>query len=688
MSTAATLEKPVTKSVLDELLASAHEAWRVPEQILPSAWAEKHRRLKKSAIPGPYRNINAPYLRGIMDIANRPGVVRLNIKKAAQVGASEAIRNLLAFWAHMDPDPTALALPDREKGRKIVKRDVLPLFRDTPVLRDLFMNIPREALIETISLDNGFNLDLMWSGSATSTATFPERRVINDEVNKFKSWAGDEPDPVERTWQRTRTYKERRLQINMSTPTTADGAIDKLCDGSHVKLFYEVPCPHCGKFQRLVFPQIKWAKYEGVENKIELASLIHRDQAVWYECKYCEKKITEDHKTAMVRAGKWITPEGQVADIDAKVYDDAEKIERWPRGTRIAMQISALYCLWTGWVEIVEEFMLAEGDIEKTINFRTETLGEAFEFQVSRVRSSVFSEKCQRATLPEGVVPDWAWLLLLTIDTQPDHFYAVLRAWGAGRTSQRVWHGKLLSFDELDKLIFQSTWPVSGKSASRLGGQKIAETMSIAMALIDSGGTSDKFLPISRTMQVYEWVLPRQAMVKAIKGASRAGTGLFYPMKNPLGKSDKRKEFESLQPWMVDTHQCNDLLADLILQGVPREKDRSRAEPELPEIWGLNQNNDPEYNQHMGAVHKIAERAGAVVSQIWKPIDKGGRWDYRDCEAYQIVAAYMANVHQLPDKAQLAAMLQARSQVQQQRQKNNNEGSGTEAWTPRPFSNQ
>ena len=160
------------------------EAWRIPKPIRPSEWAEKYRYLFKSSIPGPYRNANAPYLRGIMDISSRPGCVQVNIMKAAQIGVSEAGRNLLGYWAHMDPDPVGLTLPDRIKGRKIIKSDILPLFKQTPVLRKRLDSEARDALIETISLNNGFQLDLMWSGSATSTASNPERRIINDEDRK------------------------------------------------------------------------------------------------------------------------------------------------------------------------------------------------------------------------------------------------------------------------------------------------------------------------------------------------------------------------------------------------------------------------------------------------------------------------------------------------------------------------
>ena len=46
----------------------------------PSAWAETHRQLTKgdSDVTGPYRYDNAPYLRGVTDIPDRPGVIQVS----------------------------------------------------------------------------------------------------------------------------------------------------------------------------------------------------------------------------------------------------------------------------------------------------------------------------------------------------------------------------------------------------------------------------------------------------------------------------------------------------------------------------------------------------------------------------------------------------------------------------------
>jgi phage terminase large subunit GpA-like protein len=99
-------------------------AWRPAERLPPSAWAEKHRVLTRtqSARHGKWRNAHAPHLAGLMDLCVRRDIEEITIVKAAQVGVSEALRNVIGYYAYQEPDPILLVLPDEQSGRKIVAR--------------------------------------------------------------------------------------------------------------------------------------------------------------------------------------------------------------------------------------------------------------------------------------------------------------------------------------------------------------------------------------------------------------------------------------------------------------------------------------------------------------------------------------------------------------------------------------
>jgi len=707
--------------------AAEQTAWQLPEEIRPSEWAERWRRLRRGSRKGPWRNDNAPYLRGIMDILVRPGIVQGNIRKAGQIGGSEAMRTLMAYWAHCEPDPMGLTLPSRGKGRQIVKSDVLPLFRRTPVLRELIGREGRDTLIESIDLLNGFHLGLMWSGSATSMASNPYRRVINDEVDKFEPWTGEEPDAIAATEVRLTSYGDQRLQVNVSTPTTTAGKISQLFEASSVKLYFHAPCPHCGVYQVLRWQRVRWldaelteeaiaaaegaagrgwAHYTAGESEIrmanrdglaeeirwlkawrqrlgkaegrrELAGLLagERERAVWYQCQHCQGRIYHHAKTAMIRRGMWTTAEGFVVDFWGRRHEDAEDVERWPHETRVGFHVSGLNCMWLHWGSLAAEWLRGQGDPAALFFFVTNRLAEPFEFRAKRVAESVFAAKCtaERGALPAGTAPRWTWIISATIDTQPDSFYVVIRAWGGGMRSARVWHGKVLTFDELDRLIFATKWTVDGGEFPPL---------MVARALIDSGGTADRLMEASRTQQVYQYAIPRQPIVTAIKGANRSGVGLYWPMKNPMSEGGKA-DYGHLRALMVDTHRANDLLSELIVAGVKKSDGQGDMTAKAAEAWMLNIPNDDEYNAQMAAVQKTVDPR--TKAEVWTAKAAGVRHDYRDCEAYQIVGAYLLNVHLLPaeDEEVMAWKRQELTRASGP-QKPPAEG-GADAWTPRPL---
>jgi len=446
-------------------------AWHVPPPMRPSQWAERYRVIHEgsSSIPGPYRIDNAPYQRGMMDIPTRPGCVRAVCMKGARIGWSEVLRNLIGYWAHYDPRPVGLALPSRDEGRKVTKTEILPMFRRTPVLRKLIGRLARDALIESIDLLNGFRLGLMWSGSSASTAGKLYAACIVDEVDKTEEWAGDEPDLIGRLESRISTYRDRRLLLAGSTPTTANGKVAQLMAECSVRLHFEVPCPHCGRYQRLSWPQFRWAKPEDVDRWIKLAReaadggrleyeddghverfgdaehltgrigwleevkrrmaaattksrmadvlAFGREHLIWYQCLYCKGRVADQDKTSMIRRGRWTGEGGTVTDYWGNEHEDAEAVERWPNETRIGFQIATWYSLFMHWGTVVAEFLRAEGSLHRTFNWRTERAGEPFEFRISRADPAIFAGKVQRATLPAGVVPKWGQLLLATIDT-------------------------------------------------------------------------------------------------------------------------------------------------------------------------------------------------------------------------------------------------------------------------------
>jgi phage terminase large subunit GpA-like protein len=617
--------------------SAERRAWKPRKRLKPSEWAETHRELPRgqSSRPGRWKNENAAYLRGIMDIADRPGVAEVNIMKAAQVGGSEAIRNLMGCWSDQDPEPMGIALPSREKGRKIVDNRIIPLYADTKVLKSKLTGDPRDVQKGQVKLVDHI-IFLMWAGSPTAMSSDPMCRAVCDEVDKFEDWAGKEADPVSLVKKRLVTYEDRAKLINISTPTTRFGRIAELFEASTIKLYFYVPCPHCGHYQRLLFPQVKWPKIPRLSEKT-LAARIESEQLAWYECAKCGERIEEEDRVGMVRQGRWQSDDGEI--------EDAETIEKFPIGTRIGFQISALYAAWVNLSKIASEFIAAKGRLSETFAFRTNTLGEPFEKQLKKPMSGVFEAKSARSTLDEGIVPAWGMRLIATVDTQHNHFWLVIRAWGSGLRSHRVFNSRVETFEELATLCFSTPWAVEGgTSAARM----------CDAAFIDSGGTKLEGDIESRTMEVYRWCLRTGMRAKPIKGVDRPRAEQFIWHGEGLLRQGQRKA-RKLRLYNIATHHWNDQLQVFI---------DDEGGDDRPEPWTLSKKNDPEYNSHMSAVQKIAVRKGNKLFEEWVPATTGARIDYRDCEVYQVAAAHILNVHLLPPQEEIELM---REQAQSKR---------------------
>ncbi|MGE0481264.1 MAG: terminase gpA endonuclease subunit [Phycisphaerae bacterium] len=623
-------------ALLHDWLPAERAAWRPLERLQPSAWAERHRVLTRmqSARPGPWRNAHAPYLAGLMDFCARRDLEELTIVKGAQIGVSEAVRNVVGYYAHQEPDPILLVLPDEQSGRKIVAQRIIPLLRDTACLRAQFTSASRDIQLRHVTLANGFTLRLGWSGSPATLAADPCRIVINDEVDKFQPWSGRESDPISLGYARTQTYEGRRLIINISTPTTADGLIWQRYESAAVHYRFVVPCPHCREHQPLTFGQVRWKKFD-LGDAIREAAAVEHEQAAWYECAHCRGEIDEDQRIAMIRAGRWLAA-GQTLSKEGVLSG------RPPVGRRVALHLWAGYCLWIPLYRIAAEFLRCKDDSLALMGFANSWLGEPFRQQIAHAKLSVFEGKCTADEAPPArVVPDWAQLLIATADTQKDHFYYIIRAWGAGYRSQRIDHGLATSFDELRERTLDAVFPWEDPGRP---------PVSVRLLGIDSGGTNS--LAGSRTHEVYRFALLDPARIRALKGESRPSD---VPIRTR--RITYRPPGVQIVPYpvfltLIDTQHYKDRLASAIAARLPHHRPAPATTESSPpnatvetvpvEQWSLNDANDADYNRQMTSEHKVLVRkAGGRQVEAWTPISAGAANHYWDCEVAQFALADM-----------------------------------------------
>lgn len=326
--------------VLDRSLRDALAVFRPPPRLSVSQWADRYRQLSREASsePGQWRTARAEYQREILDAVSDPLTHTVVVMSCAQVGKSEILLNGIGFHIAQDPAPILFLQPTVEMAETFAKDRIAPMIRDTPALTSQIAEPLSRSGGNTILHKQfpGGHLTLAGANSPASLASRPVRIVFADEVDRYPPSAGTEGDPVTLARARTKTFHNRKFVLT-STPTIKGvSRIEQAYEESDQRI-YEVPCPHCGAEQRLLWASVKWPA--GCA-----------DDAA-YHCPECGAAWSDAQRLAAIRKGRWIardpfrgvagfhlnelcSPWSRVADmarsfVEAKASRSQERMRAW-----------------------------------------------------------------------------------------------------------------------------------------------------------------------------------------------------------------------------------------------------------------------------------------------------------------------------------------------------------------------
>lgn len=464
----------VVKKLLDECpdfqdwLKKALQAFKPPEQITVSEFAEKHRVLdnKTSAEPGKWKNSRTPYLVGIMDAFNDPDIEEIIFCKPTQVGGTEGLNNIIAYIIAQDPSPTMIVYPTDTLAEYTSSNRLQPMIGLCSVLSDRYW--ANESKMLELQFDSMY-IALSGANSPSSLASKPIRFLLMDEIDKFPVMSGKEADPRSLARERTKTFPYNKKIFQTSTPTYKHAPIWSEWEKADQQLKYYVPCPHCGHKQTFEWAQIKY----NAESP-EIAQMTAR-----YECIECKKIITDAHKVEMVRNGEW------------------KAIRK--NGTRkTAFHLNAIYSPWVRFGDVAYEYEKSKNEPELFMNFVNSWLAQPWEQTEVKMNTDVVLEK--QSEYPEGVIPEGTLLVTGGVDVQKDHFYWTIRAWGKHMTSWNISHGCCQSYSELEEIMNQAFLGSNGQSYQ------------VNLCAIDSGFNTD---------EIYEFCAMNSDWLIPAKGSSR-----------------------------------------------------------------------------------------------------------------------------------------------------------------------
>jgi len=562
---------------------------------------------KETAYPGLWDNSLSPYLTQLMDKpAELDGPKMTVITKPAQVGVSEALRNLLRYWAHHDPGPCLVVYPDVGTAKTQFIERLIPLFENDGILT----KFRKDDGMITVSL-HSMEIYVTWASNPTKLAARPIRYLVMDEVDKMRlASTSREQGVVALAYARLRTFKHTARAVLLSTPSIREGPVTVYYEQCDENREWQIRCPSC---DTLFFPNwstVHWPKRNEDEEDRDWSSRVVLTEAAWMECPQgC--RLDEIDRLRATAAGEWVitvTPE-----------------HGKPR--KVGYKFNVLGTSWTPMHELAAKFITVCHDPNLLQEFINQDLGEVYEDKVSMIDSAKLAECIEE--WPIRSAPDWVGVVIAGVDSQQDGFFWVVRGYGEGKRSILLDFGfahtvVMLRAVTLDHLIPQGngTIGVSALAIDARGSPQITELV-LAWALTD----------------------PRIRPIMGVKVAS-AKKGVEPIREVPWQFEMKRPEgskWLSGKRYSVDVNYFKDLLVSRMNSG----------------MWKLPTGVSFDYLKQMESESKVKQVKRGQAEWVWKKKSTRTPNHYWDCETYCEALAWRLRLEMIPDERTLLAQRHA-----------------------------
>jgi len=435
-----------------------------------SEWADTYRYLSQgvSAEPGKWRTDRAEYQREIMNAFTQPGIHRVVVKSAAQIGKSDIMNNVIGRFAHLDPATIMMIQPTIDMAQDYSKSRIAPMIRDTPVLSQIFYNVKSKSDAQAAKTRDGNNtilskifpggrLIMCGANSPAGLASRPIRILLADEVDRFPDSAGSEGDPVDLASKRMTTYWNHVMGL-FSTPTNEGASRIDLEYNAGTQEEWQHACPNCGEYHLI--------RYIDIVTEAE------------------EYKSEDGKKHVVVKSVKWRCPDCGFEFTERQMKDASQKyIAKNPTAVQNGIRsffVNAFTSPWLSWTDIMREWLEAKGDPTREKVVVNTRFGESYREPGAFEDHEIFLRRREAygAELPDGVL-----MLTAAVDTQDNRLEYEICGWGENEESWGIKKGIILgkpdqeaTWNELDSILDHTYTFADGTG------------LKILRAFIDSGG--------------------------------------------------------------------------------------------------------------------------------------------------------------------------------------------------------
>lgn len=593
-------------------------AWAPPPRLSTTEWADRYRYLapESSALPGKYRSSLTPWVAGMHEALDDPGIWKVVCMKSAQVAWTDGVvNNWLGRIIDLDPSPIIGLFPKEGAAKEYSGEKLTPMVEATPRLAEkIDVRTSRKdgnrALFKRFP--GGF-LKLVGSNSPSNVKSTPAPRVFVEEPDDAAVNTGGQGDSIKLLEERTKTYHRRKVVFGGTPSIKGLSTIEDAYATSDQRKFY-VPCHECGDSHVLSWNNVSCQ--EDPDRHHEVFGSAMPETSV-YACPHCGAMWDDHTKNRNVRKGYWqaTTESSGIAGF----------------------YINELYSPFPGsqLARLMERYLeakhkLEQGDETDMIVFVNSALGLPYEYES---KTPALEELESRAEdYAELTIPARGLVLTAGVDVQHDRLAITLWAFGPGEEMWLVYWGELRAnntadkadpvWKELDKLLFTPRKHAKGYS------------IGVSAVSIDSsdGQTS---------AAVYHYVRSRQNRgVMAVKGSShnarqRSDREIYTTPRRVDHRSRTKAARHGLQIYIVGTDRAKDLLIG--------DSGRITLPGDGPGRLHWYQDVRADFYEQLTAEVKAPDRRRR--GQLTWQVKAGVRNEALDCTVYALHAAHSLRLH-------------------------------------------
>ncbi len=573
---------------LPDAIRQTCECWRPDPVLTPDEWADAHYSLGSGESAKPGQWVTRAYQREPLQALGAYNPTRrVVLQWPAQASGKSAIGLIWAgYTAAVSPCPMLMVQPREIDAEDFSKTRLAPMAA-LPVLKGKIADPKSRDSGNTILLRSfpGGSWRLTASNSPAGFRGKPIARLWFDEPDGYPPSAGTEGPPVKLGRARLSSWGPRAKELMTCTPTVKNASRieEEYLLSSQGE--WNVPCPHCGEMQPLVWSGLKWDGTPGLPGF-----------DVWYECAACAARIDEHQKTALIDRGRWIHahPE-RLGDV-------------WGgHMTAIATPYGGLE-----WRTLVEEWLHATarakvGDTEPLKTFVNVRLAETWEDRGEQVDAGTVAGRVE--PIDGQALPERVRVVTAGVDVQDDRLEVEVVAWAAGLESWSLGY-YVIPTDPLDA----ETWRALDALRATTYRTTTGRALRAAVTCVDSG---------FRTQAVYDYA-KRTRGVFAVKGNDQRSAPIWEKKARKGGKGKNLGRFN-----LVGVNTAKDAVAAYF-----------RVRVAGPGYCHVPTDREPGWFEQLTAEHRVKTTVSGRDVWVWRKRASHLRNEALDCRVYALAALH------------------------------------------------